>query len=107
MSYSKPISFTYLNPDIFEDILKYLIFKDLIRFERINSFWKESVNSLLRRRRVDYISFPDMYIFDKVSTNFKMSDWFDLDVHSDPPSLHQATEARCHNLRFISLPYRK
>src|SRR5690348_12052348 len=51
MSYSRPINFSHLNSDIFEHILKYIKFDDLVRFERINGSWKEAIRILLNRRK--------------------------------------------------------
>src|SRR5689334_17775980 len=61
MSCSKPINFVDLNFYIFEHLLKYLEFIDLVSFVRINSFWKETIEGLLRRRKTfDYHSCPGL-----------------------------------------------
>src|SRR5690348_5241968 len=47
MSHSKPIHFTDLNFDIFENVIKYFKFDALVRFELVNSIWRDAIRSLL------------------------------------------------------------
>src|SRR5690349_21011558 len=77
MSLSKQVSFDELNIDIFEIILKYLKFDELVRFERVNSFWEEAIGSLLNRRKtLDYHSCTGMATCEKGGHNDRMLEWF-------------------------------
>src|SRR5689334_17526352 len=103
MSYSKPINFSNLNTYILEDIFKYLKFDDLVKFERINSFWKDAIRSLLRRRKTaDYHSCPGLDICDKSGHSDLVSSNHALQTKD----IAQAFETKCPNSIYVyELPY--
>src|SRR5690349_9259401 len=101
MSCSKPINFTDLNLDIFEHILKYLKFDELIRFERIDGHWRESIGGLLRRRKTaDYHSCPGFELCKKGGHKFIAKDWIDSGKSHVIRRVQQTIEAKCPNLIF-------
>src|SRR5690348_8363893 len=97
--------FCDLNFYLFEHILKYIKFDDLVRFERVNNFWKETIRNLLNRRKTgDDHSCPGLAICDKGGHRFKATEWTNNYTYNSR-ELQLAIEKKCPNLIHLEVDF--
>src|SRR5689334_14286534 len=105
MALSKPIKFIDLNVYVLEDIIKYIKFDDLVRFERTNGFWRDAIRSMLERRKtLDEHACPGMATCDKGGHRNPARDWFRRYLpYMKEKMAKQAIIVKCPNLTYIRI----